>query len=76
MRPVRRWQDEASRPCSAASVRKEFIEALPGRHHRAEQADGRQAAGIQPSHEAAMERDLIGTREIGGVDRLWLAVQD
>ena len=59
-----------------SSVRAEFMKRYPAETiEPAKRADAKRQA-FNRAMKQAMDRDLIGVREIGGVDHLWLAVQD
>jgi hypothetical protein len=59
-----------------ASVRAEFMKRYPAETiEPAKRADAKRHA-FNRAMKQAMDRDLIGVREIDGVDHLWLAVQD
>jgi hypothetical protein len=60
----------------AASVRAEFMKRYPADTiEPSKQSDAKRQA-FNRAMKQAMDRDLIGAREIGGVDHLWLAGQD
>jgi len=59
-----------------ASVRAEFMKRYPAETiEPAKRADAKRQA-FNRAMKQAMNRDLIGVREIGGMDHLWLAVLD
>ena len=57
---------------SASAVRTEFMKRYPADD---KQADAKIKAFVR-SMKTALDRDLIGSREIKGVDHLWLVEQD
>lgn len=57
---------------AASSVRAEFMKRYPADDKK---ADAKRKAFVR-SMKTALERDLIGSREIEGIDYLWLAVVD
>ncbi|WP_347264908.1 AAA family ATPase [Nitrobacter sp.] len=59
-----------------SSVRAEFMKRYPaGTIEPDKRADAKRQA-FNRAMKQATDRDLIGVREIGGVDHLWMAVQD
>lgn len=59
-----------------ASVRKEFMKRYPSDTIEENKRIDAKRQAFKRAMKRSMECDLIGTRDIGGVDHLWLAVQD
>lgn len=60
----------------AAAVRTEFMKRYPADTIEPSKRSDAKRQAFNRAMKQAMGRDLIGAREIGGVDHLWLAVQD